>query len=396
MSYITVEFSGAAAPLPPSGPGGGLKDFGFDEGFERDYFSVAETGDIPARVVEVRRGRLVLVVAAPEGGSAWAEAVVSGRLGGEAAAAEDLPAVGDWVAVRPGPGWPRTEGPLSVRAVVPRRSALLRKAPGDTAHDRVESQILAANVDTAFIVAAAGQDFNPRRIERYLALAWEAGVRPVIVVTKADLAEDPATLVAEAEALAPGEACFAVSALRGEGLGQLAGYCPPGKTFILLGSSGAGKSTLLNALAGSRLADTGEVRADDERGRHTTTHRELWRLDSGALAIDTPGLREIQLWAGEEAVDAIFADIEAFAAECRFRDCGHGSEPGCAVRTALAAGEIEEGRYASWLKLRKEVAFLATRTDPAAARAERDRWKAINKSMRGYSKERRALQGRSR
>ncbi|MGO8695660.1 MAG: ribosome small subunit-dependent GTPase A [Rectinemataceae bacterium] len=379
--------------------------FGFDEGFLRDFASLAEPGDMPARIVEVQRGRFSALCAAAASGLIEVEALLSGAFMNKAEAGADFPAVGDWVALRPADmmkggaargGASGVSGSAQITAVLPRRSAFLRKAPGDTARDRVEAQVLAANVDSAFIVMAAGRDWNPRRLERYLALAGEAGVQAVIVITKADLAEDPEALLREAASTASGVERTLVCAPEGQGLESLTERLLPGRTIVLLGSSGAGKSTLLNALAGKELAATGEVRADDERGRHTTTHRQLYRLPSGALVIDTPGLREVQLWAEEESVDAVFGEIEEYAALCRFRDCRHEREPGCAVREALERGDIDLGRYESWRKLRRELAYLDSRTDPAARRAEADRWKAINKDMRGYTKERRSIAGKSR
>jgi ribosome biogenesis GTPase len=262
-------------------------------------------------------------------------------------------------------------------------------------------------VDTAFIVAAADQRWSARRIERYVTLACEAGVEPVVVITKADKAADGEALLREALSLIPESAHRAsagadrrsavlVCAPEGRGLEGLEPWLKPGKTVVLLGSSGAGKSTLLNALAGTTLAATQAVRSDDDRGRHTTTHRQLYRLPSGALVIDSPGLREIQVLAGEEALATAFADVEEIALRCRFRDCRHQKEPGCAIREALEKGELDEGRYAGWKKLQREVAFLAAREDPNEARAQENRWKVINKSMRGYSKERRSIQGRAR
>ncbi|HET7839940.1 MAG TPA: ribosome small subunit-dependent GTPase A, partial [Rectinemataceae bacterium] len=193
----------------------------------------------------------------------------------------------------------------------------------------------------------------------------------------------------------PGLPCVAICAPEGRGLASLSPWLEPGRTIVLLGSSGAGKSTLLNALAGRRLAETREVREDDQRGRHTTSHRQLYRLDSGALVIDTPGLREVQLWAEEATVDAVYAEIEGQAELCRFRDCSHENEPGCAVRAALETGEIERGRYEGWRKLRAELRFLRAREDPALRKANAEKWKTINKAMRGYSKERRASAGKS-
>jgi ribosome biogenesis GTPase len=391
-----------------------LGAFGFDEGFARDFAALAEPGEIPARIVEVQRGRYSALCADTEGRLAEVEALLSGAFMNEAEADSVYPAVGDWVVLRQAnaaEGGAHTadasgatrasaasgaSGPALITAILPRRGAFARKAPGDTERDRVEAQVLAANVDSAFIVMAAGRDWNPRRLERYLALAEEAGVRAVLVISKADLADDPEALLAEAASTASGVERTLVCAPEGRGMQALAEHVERGKTIVLLGSSGAGKSTLLNALAGRALAATGEVRDDDERGRHTTTHRQLYRLPGGALVIDTPGLREVQLWADEESVDAVFGEIEEYAALCRFRDCRHEREPGCAVREALERGDIDPDRYESWRKLRREVAYLDSRSDPAARRAEAERWKAINKSMRGYTKERRSNAGKSR
>ena len=387
MYHIHVEFDdGDGAPRRDA-----LRDFGFDDSFLRDYSQRAETGDLPARVVEVQRGRYGAITRGIDGGLVEIEAIASGRLSYETASGAELPAVGDWVVVRANPN-----GPAAIKSVLPRKTVFKRKAPGDAEYDRVEAQVLAANVDTAFIVTAAGHDFNLRRIERYLALARESGVEPVLVVTKSDLAEDPDSLVAQANALGRGLSCFGVCAPEGKGLERFAPWLEPGRTIVLLGSSGAGKSTLLNALADEKLAKTKEVRADDQRGRHTTTHRELFKLASGALIIDSPGMRELQLWASEETVDASFEDIAELAAACRFGDCAHAAEPGCAVRAALESGELSAARYASYKKLMREAAYLAMREDSSLERAEAQKWKAINKSMRGYSKERRSIQGKSR
>jgi ribosome biogenesis GTPase len=388
MYYIHVEFSDMdGAPRRDE-----LRDFGFDEAFLRDYLDVAAPGERPARVVEVQRGRYGIVTRDGSGKAVTVDATASGRLYHEASDNCLLPAVGDWVVVR-------MDGPspnhATIRTVLPRKSAFARREAGDK-EERIAAQVLAANVDTAFIVAAADHRWSLRRIERYVTLAWEAGVEPVVVITKADMAEAPEALVEEARALSPGLEAVLVCAPEGRGLEALSPWLRPGKTVVLLGSSGAGKSTLLNALAGSEIAATGAVRGDDDRGRHTTTHRELFRLPSGALVIDSPGLREIQVLAGEEAMAAAFADVEAIALRCRFRDCSHGSEPGCAVREALESGELDEGRYEGWRKIGREVAFLAAREDPRLAAEHAKRWKVINKSMRGYSKERRSIQGRAR
>jgi ribosome biogenesis GTPase / thiamine phosphate phosphatase len=356
-----------------------LRDFGFNRHFEESFAFSAGEGEAAARVVEEHRDRYRVLREGPDGSPLEEDAQVSGAFRRRTTSPTAMPAVGDWVSLKPGSG-----GPAIIESLLPRQSAFIRKAPGDAAHDRVEAQVVAANVDTAFVVTAAGRDWNPRRVERYLALARAASVEALLVLTKADLAHDPAALLAEARRAAPGIGIALICAPEGAGLEALAPRLGPGRTVVLLGSSGAGKSTLLNALAGEKLAATQAVREDDERGRHTTTHRQLFRLPSGALAIDTPGMRELQLWADEGDVASAFPELEELAGKCRFRDCRHQGEPGCAVRAALESGGLDEERYESWRKLAKEAAFLRTREDYTAKDAERRRWKSIEKSMKPF------------
>jgi ribosome biogenesis GTPase / thiamine phosphate phosphatase len=362
----------------------GLRALGFDPAFEAAFKMAAQEGDVPGRVIEEQRDRFTVLLPGESGLPREEAAMAAPSLGRAASSASELPAVGDWAVVKARRGELRV-----IREILPRRSAFMRKAPGDVSHDRVDAQVVAANVDYAFIVAAAGRDWNPRRVERYIALARAARTEPVLVLAKADLAADPAALLAEAAAAAPGLRVALVCAPEGRGLEELAFALAPGRTVVLLGSSGAGKSTLLNALAGSVLAKTGEVREDDQRGRHTTSDRHLYRLASGALVIDTPGMRELQLWADEGDVNAAFPEIEALAGSCRFRDCRHGEEPGCAVRAALEAGSLDGGRYQGWRKLTKEASFLRTKEDHAAKDAEKRRWKSIAKAQRSFEKRRR-------
>ncbi len=337
-----------------------------------------------ARVIEVQRGAYLVIRQGPDHDAIEDRAVLSGKARLRIEEGAEAPAVGDWVV-----GRKELNGPFVIEGLLPRKSYFSRKAAGDTEFDKVSEQALAANVDVAFLVAAAGEDFNARRLERYATLAWESGASPVIVITKADLAGDGILeLVARASEACPGVPAFAICAPDGKGLAAFGEYLKPGKTGVLLGSSGAGKSTLLNALAGERLAATNDVRAFDQHGRHTTTARTLYRLQSGALIIDTPGLREIQLWASEESVDAVFSEIEEAARGCRFADCAHGEEPGCAVREALSSGGIAIERYEAWLKLRKELAFLETRTNPLARQAERAMLKSRSKRIRSLKKSR--------
>jgi ribosome biogenesis GTPase len=260
---------------------------------------------------------------------------------------------------------------------LPRRTAFVRKAA-----DTVQTlQVIAANIDVAFVVASMNADLKGRRLERYLAAAWQSGARPVVVLTKADLADDPDEAVAQVLAVAGGAPVLAVSAVTGEGMAALAAHLQPGETCVLVGSSGVGKSTLVNALAGETLMDTGAI-----RGRHTTTHRELSPLPGGALIIDTPGLRELGLMDADEGLGAAFEDIEALAAECRFKDCGHTSEPGCAVRAALDAGNLDPGRWRNFQKLKRELSHQERKEDRSAREAERKRWISISKAQRSHRK----------
>ena len=315
-----------------------LADLGWDDFFDTSLAALGSTLSA-ARVVEARRGSFVIAALDQEGNITQLEAKGSGALSAACTSTADWPVTGDWVALRSRPD-SASHGPAIVEAVLPRKSAFSRKAPGDTAHNRVDEQVLAANVDTALIVAAAGNDFNLRRMERFVALAVEAGTKPLIVITKADLAGGAIQqLVDLAGALCPRERIFAVCAPRDEGLDILDSQLYRGSTSVLLGSSGSGKSTLLNALMGRQINRTGPVRAFDQRGRHTTTARTLFSLPSGAMIIDTPGLREVQLWLDESSLDAAFPEIESLATTCKFRDCTHTIEPGCAVIKALSRSE---------------------------------------------------------
>ena len=349
-----------------------LADLGWDDGFAAAFAAL----ELPAGAGRLVPGRVTqqrgLYGVAAEGAE-WL-ANTSGRFRHAAAGPIDYPAVGDWVALRPPAGGAHSQA--SIQAVLPRRSSFVRKAAGR----RVEEQVVAANVDTAFLVAGLDGDFNPRRIERYVTAAWDSGARPVLVLNKADLAEEPADLAARAEAVAQGVPVHLVSARTGAGLEHLAPYLEARRTIALLGSSGAGKSTLLNRLFGVEMQRTGEVRESDDRGRHTTTHRELFVAPAGWLVIDTPGLRELQLWEGEEGIQTAFADVEELAAGCAFRDCRHAGEPGCAVVAAVAEGTLPPERLASYQKLQREMAELRSRTDVLARQREKGRVKALTKA----------------
>jgi ribosome biogenesis GTPase len=345
-----------------------LADFGWDAGFARDFHSIHIDDLVPARVVAEHRGRYVVRTA--EGERA---AVLAGRLRHHTRGRDALPATGDWVAVDPG------DGTAAIQAVLPRRSVFRRKAAGDA----TEAQVLAANVDVALVAAALPDDVNPRRIERYLALAWESGAVPVVLLTKADLADDVDAALRGVRAVAPGVDVAAVSAVTGAGVDALARWLKPGRTGVVLGASGAGKSTLTNLLAGAQTLRTGAVR-DDGKGRHTTTHRQLVRLANGALLTDTPGMRELQMWTADAGLESAFADVEALAARCRFADCAHDAEPGCAVRAAAESGMLDPARLESWRRLRRELAWLETRQDQASAAQEKARVKSIHREHRAF------------
>ena len=336
---------------------------GWDASWDDAFEPYNRDGLVPARVAIRHHGPCVLLTDdGPLGG------MPAGRLD-----EDDLPAVGDWVAARPLPG----ERRALIEAVLPRRTAIVRKE----AWRRARGQVLAANVDVAFLVAAVGRDLNPRRLERYLTLAWESGAQPEIVLAKADLATDLDEAVLTVESVALGVPIHVTSGVTGEGVDGIAARLADSRTGVLLGSSGVGKSTLANRLLGEEHFRTRELRAD-ERGRHTTTHRELVVLPTGGVLLDTPGLREVQLWAGEESLDRTFEDVAALAEECRFRDCGHVHEPGCAVLAAVEAGALERERLASYRKLQREVRALEVRRSKRLQHEQRQHWRARARAMR--------------
>nr|WP_077247583.1 ribosome small subunit-dependent GTPase A [Bacillus sp. FJAT-27225] len=299
---------------------------------------------------------------------------VSGKMAFEAAGREDYPAVGDWVMVAARSG----EGAGTIHGLLPRFSKFSRKSAGRTA----EEQIVAANVDVVFLVNSLNDDLNLRRIERYLLLAWESGANPVIVLSKADLCADVEEKVALVEAIAYGVPVISVSAEMNEGLDQLLPYLAPGKTVALLGSSGVGKSTLTNKLLGEEKQAVKGIREADDKGRHTTTHRELILLPNGAVLIDTPGMRELQLWESQDGLSEAFSDIEEIADTCKFRDCQHNDEPGCAVQEAIFSGVLPAERLASYNKLQKELAYIERKADKRAQTEEKKRWKTIHKQIK--------------
>jgi ribosome biogenesis GTPase len=262
-----------------------------------------------------------------------------------------------------------------IHAVLPRRTSFARKIAGS----RTEEQIVGANVDTVFLLTSLNQDFSLRRIERYLIIAWESGAHPVIVLSKSDLCDRVADLITEMQTVARGVPIHAISVVTGNGLEEVAPYFKHGQTVALLGSSGVGKSTLINHLAGADRLRVQTVREHDDRGRHTTTHRELVLLPGGGLVLDTPGMRELQLWDGDGSLQLVFDDIEALAGRCYFSDCQHQDEPRCMVREALVAGTIDAGRYESYEKLQKELRYQARRRDKLSEIVERKKWKKLSR-----------------
>ena len=304
------------------------------------------------------------------------DALITGRMSYEAAGREELPTVGDWVRLE------RIDDRQGViREIEPRRSAFVRKVAGFES----EAQVVAANVDTVFVVEALDPGPNVRRIERYLTVAWESGAVPVVVLTKSDIAEDVADSLAAIQSRTPGVEVHAVSAVTGEGVDALIALLGNEGTAATLGPSGAGKSSLINAMAGSEVMATNAVRWDG-KGRHTTTHRQLIFLPTGGSIIDTPGMRELQLWDGDEGIEQSFSDIAEYAAQCKFNDCAHASEPGCAVRAALESGDLSHDRFESYNKQLRELAAIARKKDKKLANAEAKKWKQITREMKGKTR----------
>ena len=341
-----------------------LTTFGWSEFFEVGFKPYADKGYMCGRVALEHKNFFRVYT---QHGEVLAE--ISGKLRHEAVNRSDLPAVGDWVVISSRPEADR----VTIHAVLPRRTSFARKIAGS----RTEEQIVGANIDTVFLVTSLNQDFSLRRIERYLVTAWESGANPIIILSKADLSDRLSDSINDVQAIARSVPIYAVSVVTGYGLPDVALYFKRGQTVALLGSSGVGKSTLINHLAGVDRLKVQTVREHDERGKHTTTHRELILLPDGGLVLDTPGMRELQLW--DSRLELVFDDIEALAEKCFFSDCRHQDEPRCVVREALAAGTIDSERYESYEKLQKELKYQARRKDKRSEIEEKKKWKKLSR-----------------
>lgn len=351
-----------------------LETLGWCPYFNSAFLAQNARDSIPARVAREDRNSYVVYA-----GSRAVRAEVSGLFRHRALSKSDFPAVGDWVTVRPRDGG----AAATIHAVLPRRSAMTRKSPGRTG----ESQVVAANVDSLLICCGLDGDYSPRRIERYVALAYGGGTSPIVLLTKADLCDSVDDRVAQIKAVAIGVPVWPVSVIEDLNVDRLRATLTVGHTAAFVGSSGAGKSTLINHLLRQQAMRTREVRAHDDRGRHTTTFRQMFLIPNGGVLIDTPGMRELGLTDDVADVHAAFAEIEALAANCRFRDCGHAGEPGCAVRAAIDSGALDADRLTSFEKQRREAAYFERRDDPAALAEQRAKWKAIHKSARKWMKD---------
>jgi ribosome biogenesis GTPase / thiamine phosphate phosphatase len=365
----------AAAENTPLLNSKALDLWGWHSYFEAMWSSAERGACVAARVIAQQRKFWRV---AGEFGEGWAEA--SGKLRLAAEEGADWPAVGDWVVLE----LHGADSPAMIQEVLPRRSKFVRKVAGK----KIAEQVMAANVDVALLICALDADFSPRRVERYLAQCWESGAKPVIVLNKADACDHARDRADEMERAALGVEVCAMSAKTGEGFGELNEFLKPGQTVVLLGSSGVGKSTITNRLLGEAVQEVREVRENDSKGRHTTTARELFLLPSGALLMDTPGMREFQLWDAEEGVAQTFTDIDELAAHCRFGDCQHEGEPGCAVLAALSAGTLDAARLENWRKLLREQAFLRRKVDPEARADQKEQWKRMHRAVRNMYQQR--------
>ena len=348
-----------------------LKNIGwnnnYEEAYKTNFKEFAEKGCSVGRVFAEHTHLYKLYT---ETGELLGE--VSGKMRHEALEQQDFPAVGDWVVISERPD----EGRATIHGVLPRKSKFSRKVAGTN----TKEQLLATNIDTVFLVNALNNNFNVRRLERYLILAWESGANPVIVLSKADLCDDIEEKLAEIEGVAPGVPVLVVSALENRGMDELKEYVKEGSTVALLGSSGVGKSTVVNHLMGHEVMKTNEIRESDQEGRHTSSHREIFILPEGGLIIDTPGMREIQIWSSGEGFAGTFEDIETLASQCAFKDCKHAKEPGCAIKAAIRDGALDSDRLENYRKLQKELRHLEYKQTQVTRMLEKKKAKVKSKN----------------
>jgi ribosome biogenesis GTPase len=345
-----------------------LVDLGWNSFFESHFEELAQSTFTPARVVEELRGLYRVRAARRE-----YLTETSGKLQHHALRRDGMPAVGDWVAIVARP----EEGRARIEHILPRRTKLVRKVAGR----EISEQIVATNVDVVFVVSALNREFNVRRIERYLTIVWDSGARPIVLLNKADLCPDAAARAHEVERIALGNPVHLMSALQKTGLDAMRAYVPRGITAAFVGSSGVGKSTIINGLAGAVLR-VQRVREHDDRGQHTTTSRQMIFLPGGGILIDTPGMRELQVWNHGQGAMLAFDDIATLSQSCKFRNCGHHGEPGCAVESAIQEGELTIERLENYRKLLAELSFQERKVNPAVAREIKEKWKKIHKAMR--------------
>lgn len=350
-----------------------LIDLGWNDFFEQAFERYRIDGCCAGRVVSEHRGLYRVITEEKE-----MLAKVSGKMIHGAFGRTDYPAVGDWVALTENHGG----SGATIHAILPRFSKFSRRNAGTASGE----QIISSNINTVFLVNALNRDFNLRRLERYLTLVWESGASPIVVLSKADLCAEASLKKAEVESMAPGVPVVVISCFTGQGLDQLKTLLKPGITAALLGSSGVGKSSLINFILGQNVLKVNEVRNTDDRGRHTTTHRELVIIPGSGLIIDTPGMRELRLWDAGEGLNITFEDIETLSEKCRFKNCSHSGEPDCAVQEAIVMGNLAQERYNNYVKLQKEQAYLSRKDNLQEQLAEKEKWKKIHKQLKKHKK----------